>query len=191
MWGWSTYSQVGRFFWKARGKTWHLVGDEEKEEGSVGRTSDLYPRGEEQLPLSACGFLSYGNWPLFCYSEIPAEVNKNGCVLLICKCYLSYLWNLIWNCVRMQDRAWCMLWLLCMLLSCLLVLAGHALWSRQRWSRHHCTSPRAELDYKGDSDFVLFSLWFCGRRNLCLGGTHCWSAHIVCLVVSFAREGEN
>lgn len=136
VWGWSTYSQVDRFFWKARGKTWHLVGDEEKEEGSVGSTSDLCPRGEEQLPLSACGFSSYGNWPLFCYSEIPAEVNKDGCVLLICKCYLSYLWSLIWNCVRMQDRAWCMLWLLCMLLSCSLVLAllGHALWSRQRCS---------------------------------------------------------
>lgn len=105
VWGWSTYCQVGRLLSKARGKAWHLVGDEEKEKGSMGSTSDLCLRGEEQLPLSAFGFLSCGNWPLFSYSEIPAEVSKDCCVLLICKCCLSYFQSLIWNCVRMQDKA--------------------------------------------------------------------------------------
>lgn len=105
VWGWSTYCQVGRLLSKARGKAWHLVGDEEKEKGSMGSTSDLCLRGEEQLPPSAFGFLSCGNWPLFSYSEIPAEVSKDCCVLLICKCYLSYFQSLIWNCVRMQDKA--------------------------------------------------------------------------------------
>lgn len=174
VWGWSTYCQLGRLLWKAGGKTWHLFGDEGKEKGSMGSTSDLCLRGEEQLPLSAFGFLSCGNWPLFSYSEIPAEVSKECCVLLICKCSLSYLQGLIWNCVRMQDKAWMLLYAVTSLHPSVFLVSACS-------SRQRCSLEQTPLDCKGDSDFVLFCLWFWGRRSLCLGCTYYCSAYILCL----------